>query len=211
MKQTRKPPLAVVQISRAVTVIRFHVCLLFVFFASTILATLPSNVLFTSTAGSAVRMPINIIVNQSFGYFTKPPQSDQIGLYVRDGDGRISDAMITPQSKYQNFLGVSRRQRTQGPEYAMIARLVGSWTDCNRGAESCVEDGFRLSAFEIKTPSPMPTICGDALITSETPTKWAYRDLVDYQYVVVAMAHVKVDCDSGVFAPDIQTRADGGE
>ncbi|WP_131830789.1 hypothetical protein [Mycobacteroides abscessus] len=73
-------------------------------------------------------MPINIIANQSFGYFTKPPQSDQIGLYVRDGDGRISDAMITPQSKYQNFLGVSRRQRTQGPEYAMIARLVGSWT-----------------------------------------------------------------------------------
>lgn len=190
---------------------RVHASLLFVFFVLTILATLPSNVLFSSAAMSSIRMPINVIANQSFGYFTKPPQSDQIGLYLRRADGQISDAMITPQSRYQNFLGVSRRQRTQGPEYAMIARLVGSWTDCNRDAESCVEDGFKLPAFEIKTPSPMPTVCGDALITAETPTKWAYRHLAAYQYVVLAMAHVKVDCDSGVFVPEIPAGVGHGE
>jgi hypothetical protein len=42
--------------------------------------------------------------------------------------------------------------------------------------------------------SPMPSVCGDVVLSVEKTVKWSYRALVDDTYRILRTAHAVVKC-----------------
>ncbi|UFS57605.1 SdpA family antimicrobial peptide system protein [Subtercola endophyticus] len=158
--------------------------------------TLPSNVVATRTDASGARLVFNLLASENFAFFTRDPESPAVGAYAVS-DGQYPSLLITPQNLQRNLFGLTRTQRAQGPEIALLANNTGlTWTDCAEGSspESCLTAAAALPTLSLSNSSPVSTVCGDVILTQEQPVEWSFRNLVPSTSIVQKYAHVDVQC-----------------
>jgi antimicrobial peptide system SdpA family protein len=182
-------------------VVIVYAALLIVAGVSSVAASLPSNILWGRRQLPAIRAELNTIAGQNFAFFTRSPETDQIDVYRLDPDSTVGVSLLaTPQTKADNLFGLSRTQRAQGPELAILLREVpaDAWADCAELDRATCIDGVprRPKAF-LHNTSPVPTVCGQVVLTVESTTKWAYRRLTETRYIIERLAAASVDCSHG--------------
>ncbi|CQA10150.1 antimicrobial peptide system protein%2C SdpA family [Mycobacteroides abscessus] len=165
---------------RAVMVLWLYSTVLMVAFLSTLIATMPSNVLVSEADTVTARVYLNTLASQNFAFFTRPPQSDQFDIYRKDSSGTFHSLLVTPQGRSENLFGIGRRQRAQGPEVADLTRAMPRWESCSGLYDECLSALSNKEPFHLVNNSPVATVCGDVIFTVESTVKWSYRSLVDY-------------------------------
>jgi antimicrobial peptide system SdpA family protein len=175
-----------------------YACLLAAAGTLTLAATLPSNIIWERTQLQTLRVELNTIAGQSFAFFTRSPQTEQIVAYRLLPDGTIgASLMVTPQGTPANLFGVSRTQRAQGPELANLVQDVEPrmWLDCTGlDRRDCLDQIARAPKALLRNTSPVPTVCGQVVLAAERTTKWAYRRLSDTGYVIHQIVPASIDC-----------------
>jgi antimicrobial peptide system SdpA family protein len=168
---------------------------------STMAASLPSNIVWQRIQVPTVRAQLNKIAAQDFAFFTRSPETDQIDAYRLRSDGTIGTSLlVTPQARPANLFGLSRNQRAQGPELAILLRKVptDAWVDCTElDRTTCIERVVRHPEAFLRNNSPIPTVCGNVAFTVESTTKWAYRRLTETRYTIDRIAAASVECIHG--------------
>jgi len=168
---------------------------------ATLAASLPSTVLWNSTQLPVLRAELTRVAGQDFAFFTRSPESDQLDAYRLGADGTVGPSLlVTPQIRTANLAGVSRTQRAQGPELALLLRAVpaGRWIDCTALARAdCLAALSHRPKVMLHNNSPVPTLCGPTALAIESTTKWAYRRLTDDRYSIDKIAAVSIDCVNG--------------
>ncbi len=161
-------------------------------------ATLPSNIMWERNQLRAIRVELNTIAGQDFAFFTRSPETEEPLAYRLNADGSVgASLLVTPQAKASNLFGLSRTQRAQGPELANLVHAIrpAAWFNCTGLApNACFDAVPRRPMPVLRNTSPIPTVCGHVMLTSEIPTKWAYRRLTDIRYSVENAAVADVDC-----------------
>jgi antimicrobial peptide system SdpA family protein len=168
---------------------------------SSLVASLPSNIVWGRTQLPAVRAELNNVAGQDFAFFTRSPETNEIDAYRLEPDGTVgASLLVTPQARAANLFGLSRTQRAQGPELAILLREVppGGWTDCTElDRAACVEALSHHPKALLRNNSPVPTVCGQVALTVESTTKWAYRRLTATRYGIERIAAAGIDCIHG--------------
>lgn len=162
-----------------------------------VLLSIPPTVV-TADVSNAVRQGYGTFIQQGWNFFTKDPQSAQLGVYQIEGNESLTDIVATPQTKAQNFWGLSRAQRAQGPELAFLAAGVAEsdWIDCTDQTSACISTAHR--ALAISNQSPVPTVCGEVVITQQHQSPWSYRGFSDVPtYLVDKYVLLDVHCANG--------------
>lgn len=161
-------------------------------------ASVPPNIVWGRAQLPGLRANLNKIVGQDFAFFTRSPETDEIDAYRLTPEGTIGDSLlVTPQAEPGNLYGVSRTQRAQGPELAILLREVpaSGWIDCaTRDRGSCIDELRGRRKARLHNDSPLPTLCGDVVLSIESTTKWAYRHLADTRYSIERIAAADIDC-----------------
>lgn len=164
-------------------------------------ATLPSNIVWGRTQLLDVRAELNVIAGQNFAFFTRSPESDQVVAYRINNDDTVGESlMVTPQNRAGNLLGLSRTQRAQGPEMALLFNAVpnDAWRDCTElDRPACLEYVRHQPTRFMRNGSRVPTLCGRVALTVESTTTWAYRQLTEAKYTIQRIAVANVDCTFG--------------
>lgn len=189
------------RIKQPVATTRFYVSfgLTFSILVSLILAgiffTLPSNVLSIRDGGGA-RTFFTSYLPQSWGFFVKPQQDGEYRVYRIEDSGSESRIDSFPNSSPTNYFGLSRTQRSQGPE---MARIVGQneWKNCS---SSVIRDCLTAAVVDSPTLSATngskdETLCGDLVFLHTKPTIWSYRDFSNERRTAEAYQHVTVTCE----------------
>ncbi|MEV8017521.1 SdpA family antimicrobial peptide system protein [Streptomyces sp. NPDC086554] len=168
---------------------------LFAVLAASIYFAMPRNVT-TQPWMPPVKTAFSAFVPQGWAFFTKDPQSEQFGAYrPRGGGARPENLSLTPQGKAENLFGLSRRQRAQGPEEALLASKVRHWETCQGSNDDCLRAAAVRPATAVTNPSPLPSLCGDVIVTNQRPVPWAYRELLPETSRVTRAAHLRIRCD----------------
>lgn len=165
--------------------------------AASLVASVPPNILWGRTQLPEVRANLNKIVGQDFAFFTRSPETDEIDAYRLTADGIGPSLLVTPQARTANLLGLSRNQRAQGPELAILLREVptSGWIDCSTlDRSACIAALSGAPKAQLRNDSPVPTLCGDVALSIESTTKWAYRDVTDARYSITRIAAAVIDC-----------------
>ncbi|WP_408907051.1 SdpA family antimicrobial peptide system protein [Streptomyces atratus] len=146
-----------------------------VLLAGSIFFSLPSNVLSTRDGGD-LRVLSARFLPQSWAFFTKPPSDPEFVPYVVSDEG-VAYAARLPNSRSDNLYGLTRRQRTQGPEVASMANQVQAWKDCEEIEGDCpaVVAGSSVPT-SVTNSSPVPTLCGRLVLVESRPIPWKFRD-----------------------------------
>lgn len=107
-----------------------------------------------------------ILAPQGWGFYSKNPRDSVI--YVYDMNTEIS-AVKWPNSRADNFFGISRFGRSQGIEAGLIQAALGenNWLACDEKAIDCLKK-YNSEVTVINT-TPTPTICGDIGIVLQEP------------------------------------------
>jgi antimicrobial peptide system SdpA family protein len=161
-------------------------------------ASLPSNIVWGRTQLLGMRAELNMIAGQNFAFFTRSPESDQVGAYRVNPDETVGDSLlVTPQNKAGNLLGLSRTQRAQGPEIALLVNAIpnSAWLDCGElDRKACLDGVRRQSTVFLRDTSRVPTLCGRVALTVEATTSWAYRHLTGTRYTIQRIAGASIEC-----------------
>jgi antimicrobial peptide system SdpA family protein len=175
-----------------------YATLLAAVWVSSLAASLPSNIVWGGTQLPAVRAELNKVAGQDFAFFTRSPETNEIDAYRFDPDGTVGASLrVTPQAKAANLLGLSRTQRAQGPELAILLHGIppDGWIDCTElDRPACVDAASRHPKTFLRNNSPVPTVCGQVALTVESTTKWAYRRLTETRYSIERIAATSIDC-----------------
>jgi antimicrobial peptide system SdpA family protein len=149
------------------------------------------------STSDVIRKYVAMTVPQGWAFFTKPPDDPEIGIY----DARTGRSILaTPQTRVENFFGLSRTQRAQGPELATLASQVTAWVSCDVKSHACVKPGENEEPEKVHNDAFVRTVCGEVVLTSERPTPWAYRDF-GLPSKVEQRAFLKVDCSRLIEMP----------
>jgi antimicrobial peptide system SdpA family protein len=165
---------------------------------SSLAASLPSNIVWGGTQLPAVRAELTKVAGQDFAFFTRSPETNEIDVYRLDPDGSVGASLrVTPQAKPANLFGLSRTQRAQGPELAILLHQIppDGWIDCTElDRPACVDALSRHPKTLLRNNSPVPTVCGQVALSVESTTKWAYRRLTETRYSIERIAAASIDC-----------------
>lgn len=146
--------------------------------AASVFYSLPSNVV-SSRDGSFQRTLSVKLAQQSWIFFTKPPESPEMAPY-RISKGRVQNLSKFPQTRPANWFGLRRTQRAQGPEVAnLIAALPpNSWISCSTVTEidACVQKAVAERPVAVKNTSTTSSVCGQVVILETEPTRWGFRE-----------------------------------
>jgi antimicrobial peptide system SdpA family protein len=172
----------------------------------TLTMSLPSNVLIQRNSTSLLRNQVTTIYGQQFAYFTKDPKSLAVTPYtVAD----LSSLNRLPQNRTENAFGISRKQRAQGPEVAIITNQMSQepvdlWVSCSGPKPiDCLRD-FKMQdearsiptqREKITNKSPLHTVCGDVYLLMTVGVPFEYRNLVDYTQRATKVSKVNVSCE----------------
>jgi antimicrobial peptide system SdpA family protein len=153
----------------------------------------PDNVILT-TANSPLRTVFGSTFGQGWAFFTNPPQNAITRVY-RAGNG--ADLLATPQGKAENAFGISRNQRAQGPELAILANSVPNRNECGRGSsKDCLREASTAKAQPIDPHIRRQSTCGELILTVEHPRPWAFRETSTEQFTIKHYTKVVVPCRS---------------
>ncbi|MEU8762723.1 SdpA family antimicrobial peptide system protein [Streptomyces sp. NPDC048659] len=161
--------------------------------AGSVFFSLPSNVLSTRDGGELREWSARLLP-QSWAFFTKPPSDPEFVPYVVSGDA-ASAASLLPNSRPENLYGLTRRQRSQGPEVANMANQVREWRNCEEVEGDCPTVVARSSApARAENSSPVPTLCGRVVLVETRPVPWKFRDRYDGWRLDKRAALVEATC-----------------
>ncbi|MDJ0376261.1 SdpA family antimicrobial peptide system protein [Cryobacterium sp. PH31-L1] len=143
------------------------------------------------------RAEVGTVFPESWEFFTRDPSS--IALVVYDDTsarrGEILAEGTLPQTNIQNGLGLSRNQRSQDTEKAILASRTSDWVECG-GMVSV--DCLKAAAHEstqVVTPSKgSPNFCGSYVIAEQSPVPYAYRNVTNETIQVTKAAHIEISC-----------------
>ena len=167
--------------------------LLATWFVGTVFYSLPSNVVSTRDGGS-LRRGIVTVFPQGWGFFTLSPTTEEYVAYA-EHDGRLTSLKAAPQSRPANLLGLSRKQRAQGPELAALANEVENWLPCSGGVgPECRDRALTETSNRLRNTSPVATLCGKVVIVSTKPVPWSYRHSYSETRIDETAAAVEVAC-----------------
>ncbi|CAB0575624.1 SdpA family antimicrobial peptide system protein [Corynebacterium diphtheriae] len=157
--------------------------------------TLPSNVLSIRDGGEA-RTFFASYLPQSWGFFVKPQQDGEYRVYSIDGSESASRIDSFPNSSPSNFFGLSRSQRSQGPEIAEIVQQ-NDWENCNSVSihECLVEASKDPPHVSAQNSAKDKTMCGELIFLHTKPTIWSYQDFSNERRTAEAYQHVTVKCE----------------
>lgn len=153
----------------------------------TVLVGANQNSILTAAAAS---------VPQSWPFFTKDPKEPSFVVFRAENGEEVS---AFPQLRLENLGGLSRNQRAQGPEVAMLHTRIPKFVDC-AGADrvECLQKANRAGIIELSNTATFQTICGDVVIGTQTIVPFAYRNLVDTEDTqLMSAARVFVKCKEG--------------
>lgn len=169
-------------------------CVLAALLGAALFFSLPSNVLSQKSPGGP-RQVFNLVASEQFPFFTKSPESANPIAYQEDAGGSVTSLMETPQGRPENWFGLRRLQRAQGPELGfLIADPEVRWTDCGPQLGDCLSKVVAPQAEHVVNRMLIQSVCGDVYLTTEVPVSWSFRHVVGYQRRVVKISHVVVDC-----------------
>ncbi|MFV0534716.1 MAG: SdpA family antimicrobial peptide system protein [Cumulibacter sp.] len=159
---------------------------------------LPSNAL-SVRDGSTVRWLFSGFMPQGWAFFTKPPDDPEFHAYRVGDDGKIESASVYPNSRAENLFGISRLQRTQGPEMALLARAAKSknWLDCLElpQGDDCLIAASQSDPIRLDSPTHIPTLCGRILIAETAPVPWPFRNDYTGWRIDQNVVNLEVRCD----------------
>ena len=118
-------------------------------------------------------------------------------------EGEAESLLTTPQARPTNLFGLSREQRTQGPEVAIFIDEVDvdSWEECEGGGsieECAVATAENTTDPEvIENHSPVPTVCGTVVLVEASPVNWAFREYYDFKRSPEEAVAVDISCENG--------------
>lgn len=155
---------------------------------------LPSNVLSSEDESfHFTRAAFNTVSPQGWGFFTNPPQTEEIAAY----DLRSNESLLmAPQGRVENMFGISREQRAQGPELALLAMAVTDWTTCELGhsRDDCLSSARSLAPQPVAIDVVYRTLCGSIVITTESLTPFEYREFDLPVHSIEKFAVLEVKC-----------------
>lgn len=158
----------------------------------------PSNVL-DLPASDAVAPVLSSTLPQGWGFFTRSPREESLRVYPlgdEDGATPVQGALAEPR----HVFGLDRGVRAQGTEMALVnAEVPGTlWQDCDEARAICLgraeEASIGADLPTVPNPALVRTVCGPVVLTNESVSAWAYRDLVADPVQVARFAVVEVTC-----------------
>ncbi|MFJ3385343.1 MULTISPECIES: SdpA family antimicrobial peptide system protein [unclassified Curtobacterium] len=162
------------------------------FLAVTVAASWSTNVL-AGVANGGPRQALQVLVPQGWAFFTKSPEGITLVPYVKTGGAGWKRADSLPQSSAANGFGLSRNQRAQSTELAIIAAAVPKFTSCEDYLTACLRERAG-ETVTVQNQTNTQHFCGVFRIVQQEPVKWAYRDAVPESVRVARFADVKVEC-----------------
>ncbi len=141
---------------------------------------LPSNVV-SWRDGSAVRKMVASALPEGWAFFTKPPNDPEyVPVYSVDGGRTFVGGSLLPNSRIENWYGLLRSQRAQGPEIANLSNEPLNWQVCeNKHGPACYKQVWAGSPTSVRNSSPTPTVCGQVIVMETRPTPWAFREFYE--------------------------------
>lgn len=174
------------------TVITFAVLVLFMLGGA--FAAMPATVMTTDFPRKA---DLVALVPESWEFFTRDPKTPSLVLQeiVKD-EGTITEAGTLPQTRHENGFGLSRNQRSQDTEKAIIAAAVPNWVECGGMTTlQCLHVAREGSFVAVPGVSGDANFCGKFLLGTVETTRFNYRDISPGQYLS-KVAAVEVVCES---------------
>lgn len=155
-----------------------------------VFAAMPTTVLTQHWTGKA---RIGATVPESWQFFTRDPETVSYVLY-RDGE-HAHRLDTLPQSSASNLFGLSRNQRSQDTEKAILASKASQWFTCGGMAPNeCLRSSREEPAQKVPGLRRAPNFCGDALLAIQKPRPFVYRNLSSEEYSIDKVAHLRISC-----------------
>lgn len=160
-------------------------------------AALPTTVLDTTPVDNS-RPAISGVIPQGWSFFTRDPQLASLVIYTIDPGERIARAGTLPQARPENLGGLSRNQRSQDTEKALIASSITEWSECDgRKLEECAAEALRLPAEVVVLDATNPHFCGEHLLVLQAVVPFAFRHATSAEIQVEQMVLVDIACEGG--------------
>lgn len=164
--------------------------------AVTVFVSLPSTVLYPRDNEGGLRANLVTIMPQSWPFFTKPPSDSELTAYHFDGQ-TIRSVSRFPNSKIDNWYGLTRTQRAQGPELANLTNPVPeeSWWQCEHQENAdCLVEAANSEPVSIINSYPHQTLCGSTIIAETEPVRFTNRSMFEGWRLDVQALHLEVSC-----------------
>lgn len=144
-------------------------------------------------AAVSLRNALVTIAPQRWEFFTASPQGSQVAVY---NAATFDSAMRFPQTKSANAFGLTRTQRAQGPEMAILSAAVRHWDRCETPGNSraCLESARHAKAQEVVNTVRYPSLCGTYVIAIQRPTPFEFRHFGYGDTAIQKTAEVRVLC-----------------
>lgn len=160
-----------------------------------IFVSMPSTVLYPRD-GSPLRDVMTTVLPESWPFFTKPPSDTEITAYVLD-DGTLRSASAFPNAHRDNWFGVLRTQRAQGPEMANLTSPLPAenWVECAEDrSRDCLLIAAENEPVSIVNDYPTQTLCGNVIIVETAPVAFSYRDMYEGWRLDENAVHLDIEC-----------------
>jgi antimicrobial peptide system SdpA family protein len=159
-----------------------------------VLSAIPTTAI-TPGAVERHRQHVGQLLPQGWAFFTRSMNQSDIAAYTGD----LSQEITTTNSDSDNGLGISRAQRTEGPEISTLTQSVPAegWTPCATFTDSLDNcERIRKSAVStsLRNESPHPVLCGEVAFVKSEPVPWAWTTEHSRGRRVVAVSWADVRC-----------------
>lgn len=114
--------------------------------------------------------------------------------YAQNASGTWEALGALPQSQSSNGFGLTRNQRSQPTELAILASQT-EFTDCANYITRCLDAGAAAQVQSIKNTTNTQNFCGQFQLAIQIPVKWAYRNNVPELTRGQAYANLDVKCE----------------
>lgn len=141
---------------------------------TTAFASLAPNAISPQSAeGAALRGALVTMAPQRWEFFTASPQERQVAVYDNRGSAVV---MRLPQTKSTNLFGLSREQRAQGPEIAILSGEIQHWVTCQPGqTRDCLSASSATVSESITNDVRRRSLCGEYVFAIQEPTPFEFR------------------------------------
>lgn len=160
-----------------------------------VLAAMPTTVL-TEDWGHS-RTVIGTVLPESWQFFTRDPTTAALVMYDVDAaqSGRFMTRGTLPQTSPDNAYGLTRNQRAQDTEKAVLATASSSWVDCGgMRANECLIEAAEQEPEQVAGTERAPFFCGDFLLVEQSPVPYPYRDSTDETVQVLRATRIETSC-----------------
>jgi len=160
-----------------------------------VLAAMPTTVI-TEDWGAS-RALIGTVLPESWQFFTRDPTTPSLVVYDVDegAKGHLAQEGTLPQTSASNMFGITRNQRSQDTEKAVLANESTAWVECGgMKASECLKATSSASPESIDAPKRTRHFCGDLILAEQAPVPFAFRNSTDETIHVLKATRIETRC-----------------